>query len=591
MGSDWLSRLRERASRKNKKSKSVNHRRRQDRRPSHAETLEQRTLLTVNTLFAQGDLTIVSDNQDDIVIGSDSMTGLVTLDVNGVADPAFPIILANQVESLLIVGSDSENTIDLTGITSTAFSFMDTNGGITIEVDAGNGDDTILGSPDIAATLRGGDGNDVITSTDPADTIFAGDGADTVTGGDGNDSIIAGDGDDVVTGDAGDDVISGDNGADSISGGDGADAVTAGDGPDTVTGDAGNDTLDGESGTDVINGNDDDDSLIGGPGNDTIMGDAGDDFIDGQANEDSLLGGDGDDQIFGSRGRDSIFGGDGNDFLQGDLGNDSIEGETGNDTVFGGGGGDFADGGADNDSLFGNSGNDTLIAGGGDDSLSGGAGNDLLDGGAISFAITDFTVDPEGNMGTFDATFIVSLSSPLSITATVDVETVDDTATAGQDYQAVPLTTLSFAPGVVTQSVTVTVLADTIAESDETFFVNLSNPVGAVISDPQGLGTIVDDDVPAPPPTPNMSQVVFIDFDSQTAGADHVYTTAERDAIEMLLDEDFLPFGVDWVQTAPATGQIQIFPRLKYAAPITSCTSGCTSTAQMPVPDRRNASE
>ena len=377
MGSDWLSRLRERASRKSKKSRSVNSRRRKSWL-SHAETLEQRTLLTVNTLFTQGDLTIVSDNQDDLVIGSDSITGIVTLDVNSVADSAFPTILASQVQSLLIVGSDSENTIDLTGVTSTAFSFMDTNGGMTIEVDAGNGDDTILGSPDIAATLRGGDGNDVITSTAPADTIFAGDGADTVTGGDGNDSIVAGDGDDVVTGDAGDDVILGDNGADSISGGDGADAVSAGDGPDTVAGGLGNDTIDGESGTDLINGNDDNDSLIGGPGNDTIFGDAGDDFVDGQANEDSLLGGDGDDQIFGRRGRDTIGGGNGADLTVGDQGDDIVFGDAGNDSIFGGGGLDELHGGADNDLVRGNGGDDTLNGTTGFDDLDGDAGNDLL---------------------------------------------------------------------------------------------------------------------------------------------------------------------------------------------------------------------
>lgn len=378
MGSDWLSRLRERASRKNNKSRSLSRRRRQDRRLSHAETLEQRTLLTVNTLFTQGDLTIVSDNADDIVIASDAMSGLVTLDVNGVADPAFPIILANQVESILIVGSDSENTIDLTGVSAVAFSFMDTNGGITLEVDAGNGDDTLLGSPDLAATLRGGDGNDDITSTAPADTIFAGDGADTVTGGDGDDSIMAGDGDDVVTGDAGADIITGDNGADSIDGGAGTDSITAGDGTDTVTGGPGNDTIDGESGTDLINGNDDNDSLIGGPGNDTIFGDDGDDFIDGQANEDSLLGGDGDDQIFGRRGRDTIGGGDGADLTVGDQGNDLVFGDAGNDSIFGGGGLDELHGGADNDLVRGNGGDDTLNGTTGFDDLDGDAGNDLL---------------------------------------------------------------------------------------------------------------------------------------------------------------------------------------------------------------------
>ena len=41
-------------------------------------------------------------------------------------------------------------------------------------------------------------------------------------------------------------------------------------------------------------------------------------------------------------------------------------------------------------------------------------------------------------------------------------------------------------------------LGDTLAESTETFFVNLSNPSHASISDGQGTGTIVDNDASAP---------------------------------------------------------------------------------------------
>ena len=38
-----------------------------------------------------------------------------------------------------------------------------------------------------------------------------------------------------------------------------------------------------------------------------------------------------------------------------------------------------------------------------------------------------------------------------------------------------------------------------VVEPDETFFVNLSNPVGATILDGQGQGTIINDDAPALP--------------------------------------------------------------------------------------------
>jgi len=40
----------------------------------------------------------------------------------------------------------------------------------------------------------------------------------------------------------------------------------------------------------------------------------------------------------------------------------------------------------------------------------------------------------------------------------------------------------------------VAVIGDIVAEPNETFFVNLSNPTNATIADSQGVGTIVDND-------------------------------------------------------------------------------------------------
>src|SRR5439155_6497045 len=57
-------------------------------------------------------------------------------------------------------------------------------------------------------------------------------------------------------------------------------------------------------------------------------------------------------------------------------------------------------------------------------------------------------------------------------------------------HDALPI--LSFAPGTTTRTVTVPVLGDLLNEANETFFVNLSNPTNAVISDGQAIGTIKD---------------------------------------------------------------------------------------------------
>ena len=110
-----------------------------------------------------------------------------------------------------------------------------------------------------------------------------------------------------------------------------------------------------------------------------------------------------------------------------------------------------------------------------------------------SISIGDVTVT-EGNSGTVNATFIVTLSDAIDRTVTVDFATADGTATAPADYIAIPTTTLTFNPGEKSKPITVAVKGDTLDESDETFFVQLSNPNDATLAVARGLGTILDDD-------------------------------------------------------------------------------------------------
>jgi hypothetical protein len=100
----------------------------------------------------------------------------------------------------------------------------------------------------------------------------------------------------------------------------------------------------------------------------------------------------------------------------------------------------------------------------------------------------------EGNAGTTAFTFNITLSNPSAQTITVDYATADGTATTGGSDYAGASGTLTFLPGVVSQPVTVNVNGDGNIESNETFFVNLTNPTNASILDNQGLGTIVNDD-------------------------------------------------------------------------------------------------
>jgi uncharacterized Zn-binding protein involved in type VI secretion len=112
--------------------------------------------------------------------------------------------------------------------------------------------------------------------------------------------------------------------------------------------------------------------------------------------------------------------------------------------------------------------------------------------GLPTISINDVTVT-EGNTGTTPAVFTVTLSAASSQTVTVNYATANSTGTAGSDYTATS-GTLTFAPGITSQTITVAVLGDTRNEANETFFVNLSTPSNATIADGQGQGTILNDD-------------------------------------------------------------------------------------------------
>ncbi|KFA09338.1 putative Ig domain-containing protein [Xanthomonas vasicola] len=109
-------------------------------------------------------------------------------------------------------------------------------------------------------------------------------------------------------------------------------------------------------------------------------------------------------------------------------------------------------------------------------------------------SINDVSVN-EGDAGTTNATFSVSLSAPADAGGvSFDIATADGTATAGADYVASSLTGQTIPAGSSSATFTVLVNGDTLAEPNETFFVNVSNVTGATVSDGQGLGTIVNDD-------------------------------------------------------------------------------------------------
>ncbi len=463
---------------------------------AHVESMEARQLLSAASLFipATGELNIQLNSNDNVRVSS--VGGAVVVEIGANGGPLTPLtslgtVASANVISIVVLGGDDANTIDLNGVTAAGFPAL-----TSISVDAANGHDTIIGSPDLADNIIGGHGDDTISSQGGNDTISGGDGNDLISGGTGNDSINSGDGDDVVNGEDGDDVVTLGNGQDTLNGGNGNDSCFAGNGQDLLNGDAGNDTLNGDGGTDTVNGGDDNDSILGGEFADNLNGDAGNDTINGQGGNDSVDGGSGDDSLLGGVGNDAILGNSGNDRINGNAGVDSLDGGAGDDSVLGGAGNDSLAGGPGSDTLDGQAGNDTVQGDADNDVIRGGDGNDLLISGAdseVTLGVSVGNVSLQETNGATTATFLVTLDFASVLPVSVNYATADGTATAGSDYTS---TTgqLVFQPGQTSLSVTVPVAGDTSGEADETFFLNLSNPINVALANTQGVATIVNDD-------------------------------------------------------------------------------------------------
>jgi hypothetical protein len=110
--------------------------------------------------------------------------------------------------------------------------------------------------------------------------------------------------------------------------------------------------------------------------------------------------------------------------------------------------------------------------------------------------ITVADVDVNESAGT--ATFTVSLSVVSNMDIAVDYTTSDGTANAPDDYTSSD-GTLTIPSGNTSGIVEVPIVDDTMDELDETFTVDISNPVNATIEDGQITVTIIDNDDNSPP--------------------------------------------------------------------------------------------
>ncbi len=153
---------------------------------------------------------------------------------------------------------------------------------------------------------------------------------------------------------------------------------------------------------------------------------------------------------------------------------------------------------------------------------------------APSLSINDVS-GSEGDSGTSPLVFTVSLNAASGQTVTVNYATADNTAAAGSDYQSTS-GTLTFTPGDTQKTITVLINGDTTFEQNETFFVNLTSPTNASISDAQGVGTITNDDAAPPTPTFFISDVSIAEGNSGTSNAIFTVTLSPTSANTTTVD-------------------------------------------------------
>ncbi len=420
-------------------------------------------------------------------------------------------------------------------------------GGVDDDVlDGGNGNDTLNGGAGKDA-MSGGEGNDTFIVDNKGDKV-----TDVTTGTKGGIDLVSSSISYVLGAEIENLTLTGD---DDLTG-------TGNDGKNVITGNNGSNVLNGGKGNDTINGNEGDDTIDGGAGVDQLAGGDGSDVYMVGNNEDRIVetAVDGDDDEIQSSAPDYELGanierltllpkgedGIGNELantLDGNALDNELNGDAGDDTINGNDGNDILDGGEGNDEINGGDGYDVAVYLGSEDDykwfsdeegwivedITGAEGEDGVDEGTdtltgievLSFSgsdeevviddtvpeppvelelpvlqvnATELMVDESGKT----ARITVTLSEASDEIVTVQYAAIAETATAGSDYKILGTGTLKLMPGKTSQTITTTIINDTLDETDETFSVQLTNPQNATLdTNASTVVTIIDNDEPA----------------------------------------------------------------------------------------------
>jgi hypothetical protein len=212
-----------------------------------------------------------------------------------------------------------------------------------------------------------------------------------------------------------------------------------------------------------------------------------------------------------------------------------------------------------------------------------GSTNATVNHGTGTGTIIDPTLNPYVNLGNTNvtegagnaavATFTATLSTASANPVTFRYTTSDGTARAGIDYTA-KSGFVTMAPGQVTASITVPVLAMSVAAPYRYFFVNLGNPVNVTLGNTQGVATIL-----------NSNHTAFFTVDDTAVTASTSTTGTLNFAVRLASPATF-PVTVDYgtsdgSATAAANDYVPAFGTLTFAPGTTVQTVPVTVGTQL----------
>jgi PKD repeat protein/DNA/RNA endonuclease G (NUC1) len=173
-----------------------------------------------------------------------------------------------------------------------------------------------------------------------------------------------------------------------------------------------------------------------------------------------------------------------------------------------------------------------------------------------TLAVNDISI-VEGDNGTANAVFTVSLNEASTRPVAVNYSTANGTAVAGVDYTATT-GSITFAPGQTSQSVTIAINGDRLDEIDENLSLNLTSPVNATIADDRGIATIIDND---PVPSLTINDPTITEGDSGTSNLTFTVNLSEASgkivAVNYSTANGTATAGADYTAT---TGSITFVP-------------------------------